>query len=332
MPSPAPSDETDMDALAAAFDVLDAETEGLRRLRANLQGDGGPAFEHAVKMLAAAPGRVIVSGMGKSGHIARKLAATLASTGKPALFVHPAEASHGDLGMIAQGDVIIALSKSGETPELGDLLGHAARFSVPLIAITGAPDSALGAQADAILVLPDAPEACSETSAPTTSTVMMAAVGDALAVALLRAAGFTATDFGRFHPGGSLGAALRRVRDLMHGPDALPLCDGAAPLADAVRLITAGGFGCVGVTDGSGKLVGIITDGDLRRNFGNSREADTAADVMTCDPKTAQPDTLAGEALAILSEKKITGLFVVDAAGRPVGLVHVHDCLQTGVL
>ncbi|MEM6850445.1 MAG: KpsF/GutQ family sugar-phosphate isomerase [Pseudomonadota bacterium] len=319
-------------ALEAAFDVIGAEIGGLEALKAHLGGVGAAPFQAAVAELAGAAGRVIVTGMGKSGHIGRKLAATLASTGKPAQFVHPAEASHGDLGMIAPGDAVIALSKSGETPELGDVLGHAARFSIPVIAITAEPASALGRAATHILTLPPAAEACAETSAPTTSTTMMAALGDALSVALLRGAGFTAAEFHGFHPGGTLGAALRRVRDLMHGPDRLPLQPTGASLAEAIKTMTAAGFGCVGVTDDQGALIGVVTDGDLRRNFGDRDANARVDDVMSRTPKTVGADALAGEALALLSRNKITGLFVVSEDGRPIGLVHVHDCLQTGVI
>lgn len=312
---------------AVGAEVLDAEIEGLARLKASL----GDVFEQAVEAMRAARGRVIVSGMGKSGHIARKIAATFASTGKPASFVHPGEASHGDLGMITSDDVILALSKSGETPELGDLLAYAKRFSIPLIAITAGVDSTLAASASHVLALPPAPEACGETHAPTTSTTQMLALGDALAVALLRDIGFTASDFHEFHPGGKLGAALRRVADMMHGRDALPLCPAATAMPEAIEVMSKAGFGCLGVIDSDGRLAGIITDGDLRRNMARDVLSLTAADIMTPSPKTVGPDTLAAEALGLLSEKKITGLFVVED-GRPVGLLHVHDCLSSGVL
>lgn len=307
--------------------AIGLEIDGLARLRDSL----GAGFEETLRLLHAAGGRIIVSGMGKSGHVAHKIAATFSSTGAPALFVHPAEASHGDLGMIARNDVILALSKSGETAELGDLLAYAARFSIPVTAITAGAGSTLAKAADAAIILPPADEACGVTRAPTTSTTMMMAAGDALAVALLRLKGFTAGDFHGFHPGGALGAALRRVRDLMHGADRAPLCPETAPLSEAVRVLNDGAFGCVGLVNAAGDLVGILTDGDLRRQFGRLDPAAPAMNAMTKSPKTVSPDTLAGDALALLSDGKITALFVVENA-RPVGLLHVHDCLSTGVL
>jgi arabinose-5-phosphate isomerase len=288
-------------------------------------------FEAAVELLKTVKGRVVVTGMGKSGHVARKLAATLASTGSPALFVHPGEASHGDLGMISSQDVIVALSKSGETRELSDLLAFAARFSIPVIAITAQADSSLVHAATISIVLPPAKEACSKTLAPTTSAIMMLAVGDALAVALLRERGFTADDFQGFHPGGNLGAALRRASDLMHGSDQLPLAQPETPMPEIAHIISMGGFGCVGVVDNNGALVGIITDGDMRRQFDAGLSQKTARDVMTREPRTAPPEALAGDVLAAMSREKITALFVVKDK-KPVGLIHVHDCLSIGVL
>lgn len=308
-------------------EVLALEIAGLKALHDALDG----AFDRAVELLATVKGKVIATGMGKSGHIARKIAATLSSTGAPAMFVHPGEASHGDLGMITRADGVLALSKSGETPELSDLLAYAQRVGAPIVAITGGPKSSLALTADVVLLLPDAREACGETRAPTTSTTMMTALGDAIAVALLRDKGFTADDFHGFHPRGNLGAALRRARDLMHGPESLPLCIDSAPLGDAVRMLNAGGFGCVGIVNRDGGLVGILTDGDLRRAFGRSDASAPVRNFMTTTPKTIAPDTLAGEALALLSAGKITALFVTEN-GKPVGLLHVHDCLSTGVL
>ena len=310
-----------------ANEVLALEIAGLEALKKSL--DGG--FTAVTALLSKAEGRIIVTGMGKSGHVARKAASTFASTGTPATFVHPGEASHGDLGMISSKDVILAYSKSGETAELRDLLAYAARFSILVAAITAVAKSTLDSAADAALILPVSKEACGETRAPTTSTTMMMAAGDALAVALLRQRGFTADDFQGFHPGGNLGAALRRVSDLMHGLDKLPLATTDTPLADAVKSVSDGGFGCAGVTDKDGKLKGIITDGDLRRYMHSGRSAKTAADVMTKSPRTATPDTLAGDVLALMSREKITALFVVENE-RPIGLVHVHDCLSIGVL
>jgi len=313
--------------LETARSVIRLEIAGLDALAKSLGSD----FEAAFGLLKAAKGRVIVTGMGKSGHVARKIASTLSSTGAPAMFVHPGEASHGDLGMIAKGDVILALSKSGETPELGDLLGYAARFSIPVAAITCGENSALAKAATATIALPRAEEACGETHAPTTSTTMMMAAGDALAVALLRDKGFTAGDFHGIHPGGNLGAALRRVRDLMHPKEASPIISDDAVMAAAVEALNRGGFGCVGFVDAAGRLTGMLTDGDLRRQFGRIDAKAKVRDVMTRSPKTVRPDTLAGDALALMSDGKITSLFVLED-GKPVGLLHVHDCLSVGVL
>lgn len=315
------------DPLAIAKDVLSQEIKGLELLKTAL----GEDFAGAVALLNSAAGRVVVTGMGKSGHVARKIAATLASTGTPALFVHPAEASHGDLGMISADDVILALSKSGETAELGDLLAHAARFTIPVVAITAEMHSTLAKAAVASLILPEADEACGQTFAPTTSTTMMMALGDALAVALLRERGFTAGDFQGFHPGGRLGAALRRARDLMHGADGLPLTSEDTPMPEVVKTISGGGFGCVGVVDENGLLIGVITDGDIRRQFDKIAQNKLARDVMTKEPRTAAPDTLAGDVLAHMSRNKITAVFVIEH-GKPVGIIHVHDCLSIGVL
>ena len=325
-------DDVAPDHLAVAAETVRTEAVGLRAL-VDALAPGTPlaeAFARAVSLIQAAQGRVIVTGMGKSGHVARKVAATLASTGTPALFVHPAEASHGDLGMIGQADVVLALSNSGETPELGAILAYAVRFDIPLIALTSRSDSALGRAADVILALPDAPEACAEVAAPTTSTTLAMVTGDALAVALLRARGFTGDDFKTFHPGGKLGASLRRVEDMMHADRELPLVTLGSAVPEAVAELSAKGFGCVGVTDGD-RLVGIVTDGDLRRHMGDGLAGLAVDAVMTRAPKTVTPRTLAAEALGILSRTKITALFVTED-GRPVGLIHVHDVLEEGVL
>ncbi len=315
------------DHLEIASEVIDLEIKGLEALKNALDSQ----FSNAVEALRKADGRIVVTGMGKSGHVARKIAATFSSTGSPAIFVHPGEASHGDLGMISGKDVILALSKSGETNELGDLMAFAARFSIPIVAITCQSGSTLSKAAAAALVLPPAREACGETRAPTTSTTMMMAAGDALAIALLRDRGFTADDFHGFHPGGNLGAALRRVTDLMHGPEKLPLTSPSTSVEAIVKIISAGGFGCAGVVDQNGALAGIITDGDLRRHYGSNLAEMKAKDIMTTSPRTAPPEALAGDILALMSREKITALFVVKDK-KPVGLVHVHDCLSTGVL
>ena len=317
------------DAIATARRVLAAEAEGLAQLSAALDG----SFTQAVETLFVAKGRIVCTGIGKSGHIGRKIAATMASTGSVAMFVHATEASHGDLGMIGAEDVILALSKTGETRELADVIAYAKRFSIPLIAITAAPDSALGRAADVVLALPDAPEAADELNAPTTSTTLQLAMGDALAVALLERRGFKPQDFRVLHPGGKLGAMLRTVADLMHGADELPLVAAATPMPEALLVMSAKRWGIVGVTDATGRLTGAITDGDLRRHI-ESLLTHTAGEVMTPGPKkTVPPTMLASEALALMSDPSpaVTVLFVVDG-GKPVGVLHVHDILRAGVM
>ncbi len=311
--------------------VLRAEIAGIDALMGALDNGLGGPFDAAVECLTAVSGRVIVSGIGKSGHVGTKLAATLASTGKPAQFVHAAEASHGDLGMITAKDAVIALSKSGETAELRDLVAFTRRFEIALIAMTFDAESALARQARIALVLPAVPEACPNGLAPTTSTTMMMALGDALAVALLRKSGFTALDFKRFHPGGKLGAQLMTVRDLMHRDDAVPLVGPETRMSEALMTMSAKRLGCVGVTDETGALIGIITDGDLRRNLGNADLLDRpAGSLMTRHPKTIGPAVLAAEAVNVMNTNEITCLFIVED-GRPVGVVHLHDMLRVGV-
>lgn len=316
-----------------AVEVLNTEKAGIAALEQALSDNSSPlseAFGKTIETISAATGRTIVTGMGKSGHIARKIAATLASTGTPALYVHPGEASHGDLGMIADDDVVIALSNSGETPELGDIIGYCGRFDIPLIGMTSGAGSSLAEGSNICLLVPKSAEACGITKAPTTSTTQMLALGDAIAVALLRQKGFSERDFHTFHPGGKLGAALKRVTDLMHHKQ-MPLCGPDAPFADVVNEITEGGFGCCGVIEAD-RLTGIITDGDIRRALGGNNTALTAAELMTKNPRTIQEDGLAAEALAMLSEFKITALFIVNSGHEPVGLLHVHDCLAIGVV
>lgn len=310
--------------------VLAAEAAGLRALAASLDS----RFDRATELLAACTGRVVVSGMGKSGLVGRKIAATLASTGTPALFVHPGEASHGDLGMILQGDAVLALSNSGETAELADLVAHARRFGIPLLAITGRASSALARAADIVLLLPAAPEACPMGLTPTTSTAMQLALGDALAVALLTRRGFTATEFSAFHPGGRLGAQLRRVADLMHVGEAIPLAPVDLPMDRALLLMTGKGFGCLGALGADGRLAGILTDGDLRRAMGPDLLSRRVGDIMNPSPRTIGADALAAEALRAMNAvpRPVTTLFVVDDAGRPEGILHVHDLLRAGVL
>ena len=320
------------DAAASARQTVKTERAGLEALERALGGELAAPFARAVEAIRAAGGRVIVSGMGKSGHVGRKIAATLASTGTPALFVHPAEASHGDLGMITRDDVVLALSWSGETAELRSIVEHARRWDIPLMAVTARPGSTLARESDVVLALPEATEACPHGLAPTTSTLMQLALGDALAVALLQSRGFTAEEFRVFHPGGKLGASLHFVRDIMHGGDALPLVAPDAPMAQAIAVISDKGFGCVGVADASGRLVGVVTDGDLRRHMTPGLLDLAVGEVMTASPKSVPPDCLVGEALAMmnLAHRPFTVLFVVDD-GRPVGIVHMHDFLRLGV-
>jgi arabinose-5-phosphate isomerase len=307
--------------------VIGIEAQALQRLAEGLDD----AFDRAVEMLLAANGRVIVSGMGKSGHVARKIAATLASTGTPAHFVHPAEASHGDLGMMTRGDVALVLSNSGETPELADLVAHTRRFGIALIGIAGKANSTLLRQADVALLLPAVDEACGSGIVPTTSTTMTLALGDALAIALMEHRAFTPENFRDFHPGGKLGARLAKVRDLMHSGDAVPVVARDTSMGETLIEISRKGFGVAGVTGADGGLAGIITDGDLRRHLDGLMER-TAADVMTAGPTTIRPDALAEEALAQMNRRKITCLFVTDPATPGIlGLLHIHDCLRAGL-
>lgn len=323
---PEASGESAGQDIESARRVLHLEAEGLAVLARSL----GESFIAALDLLANAAGRVIVTGMGKSGHVGRKIAATMASTGTPAQYVHPGEASHGDMGMITPADVVLALSNSGETQELRDLLEYTRRFSIPLIAITSRAESTLGETADVTLLLPSTPEACPMGLAPTTSTTASLALGDALAVAMLERKGFSPQDFRVLHPGGKLGSSLLRVADLMHSGDTMPLCGLDTPMAEAILTVTAKSFGCVGVTDDAGRLAGVITDGDLRRHMGRDLLDQTAGAVMTADPKHIRPQALAAEALAVMNQFTITGLFVVEDQ-RPVGILHIHDCLRAGI-
>jgi arabinose-5-phosphate isomerase len=309
--------------------VLRTEADGLTALAVSLDA----SFDRAVDLLVTATGRVVVSGMGKSGHVARKIAATFASTGTASLFVHPAEASHGDLGMVVPGDAVLALSNSGETVELADLVAHARRFGLPLVAITARAASTLAKAAGVTLLLPPAAEACPMGLAPTTSTTMQMALGDALAVALLTRRGFTASDFRQFHPGGRLGARLKHVRDLMHAGEAMPLAAPDTPMDAALLVMTEKRFGCLGIIDPQGRLVGILTDGDLRRAMGPDLLGRRAGDIMTSAPRTIGPDALAAEALHEMTARArpITTLFVVDAVARPIGILHLHDLLRAGL-
>ena len=318
------------DLIASALRTLEAGSGGITALSAAIHDGLGTTFIAAVDLISAARGRLIVTGMGKSGHVGRKIAATFASTGTPAFFVHPSEASHGDLGMITPDDAIMALSWSGETAELKDLIDYSRRFRIGLIAVTAVTDSTLGRAADVVLAMPQAREACPHNLAPTTSTLMQAALGDALAIALLESRGFTAIDFSRFHPGGRLGAMLKFVRDIMHTGDDIPLAAVGTRMSEAIAEMTAKTFGCVGITDRRGHLVGIITDGDLRRHMSANLLDLAVEEVMTPQPRTVRPDQLVSEALELLNSSKKTQLMVVDG-GKPVGVVHFHDLLRAGV-
>jgi arabinose-5-phosphate isomerase len=273
----------------------------------------------------------VVTGIGKSGHIARKIAATFASTGMPSFFVHPAEASHGDLGMVMKDDAVLALSNSGEASELSDIVAYTRRFSIPLIAITSRGASTLGAQADIVLEIPQAEEACPLGLAPTSSTTMMIALGDALAVALLKQRGFTATDYKQLHPGGKLGKKLLLVHEIMHKGDAVPLAADNAMMSEVIVTMTQKTFGCCGILDSAQKLIGIVTDGDLRRNMGDALLKKPASDIMTRAPKTIGPQALAAEALGRMNEKKVTSLFVIDEGMKVLGIIRMHDLLKEGV-
>lgn len=310
--------------LDTARRVIRTEADALSLLADSL----GPEFLAAIDLILGAHGRVILSGMGKSGHIARKIAATLASTGTPAQFVHPAEASHGDLGMVTRSDVALVLSNSGETPELADLIAHTRRFNIPLIGVASRPGSTLLRQADVALVLPDAPEACGNGIVPTTSTTMTLAMGDALAVALMEHRRFTPEHFRAFHPGGKLGARLSKVRDLMHLD--MPLVREETPMTDALLVISQRGYGVTGVVNAAGDLIGVITDGDLRRHMKGLLER-SASEVMTRNPVSILPDALAEAALEKMQARKITSVFIAED-GKPHGILHIHDFLRAGMV
>lgn len=316
-------------AAASALRTVATEASGLAALAAALENGLAEPFAAAVDIVSRITGRVIVTGVGKSGHIGTKIAATLASTGTPAFFVHPAEANHGDLGMIAPDDVVIALSWSGETAELKGIVAYARRFAIPLVAITAGADSALAREATVVIGLPRAAEACPHGIAPTTSTVMQLVVGDALAVALLEARDFTPDQFRTFHPGGKLGASLTKVGEIMHAGERLPLVASGASMGDAVLEISRKGFGCVAIVSDAGRLEGIITDGDLRRHMGADLLSMTVDEVMTRKPRTVSAETLAGAAVQLLNASAITVVMVVEDE-RPVGIVHLHDLLRIG--
>lgn len=316
--------------IASAGRVIDMEIHGLEEMKKNF----GDSFVKAIEMMTKIKGRLIVSGMGKSGHIGQKIAATLASTGTPAFFVHPSEASHGDLGMLTKDDLLLTISNSGESKEMGDIISFSRRFGIPMIAITSNPESTMAKAADLVLLIPskkEAPEACPLGLAPTTSTTTTLAMGDAIAVALIEQKGFTREEFHDRHPGGKLGNVLLRARDVMVTGDDLPLVPTDMKMSDALVVMTAKSWGCLGVVDEDDQLVGMITDGDLRRHMSINIIEQPASSVMTLNPKTVVPDILCVEALRLMNTKKITSLFVVDGENKPVGLLHVHSLLMAGV-
>ncbi len=325
MTKPEQTSNSDAD-LVNARRVLETEASGLKALADDLD----QSFVNAVGLLYDLRGRVVVAGMGKSGHVGRKIAATLASTGAPAQFVHPAEASHGDMGMVTKDDVVIALSNSGRTAELGDLIAYVTRYQIPMIGITAKADSVLAEASTVALITPKMEEACPMGLAPTTSTTVMMALGDALAVALLERKGFSAADFKVLHPGGQLGQKLLRVADIMHKSDELPLVGKGLAMSDALLEMTAKSLGCLGIVDSEGVLLGIVTDGDLRRHMHPDLLSKTVGEVMTVNPTTLRPDAFATEAVAVMNDKKITNIFVVEDK-KPVGVLHIHDCLRAGI-
>lgn len=322
---------TPEEVICCAKRVLDTESNALQLMKETI----GDAFVQAVSLMFTTKGRVIVSGMGKSGHIGRKIAATLASTGTPAFFVHPAEASHGDLGMLTQNDVLLTISNSGESREMGDIISFSRRFGIPMIAITSGADSSMARAADIVLLIPskkEAPEACPLGLAPTTSTTTTLAMGDALAVALIEMRGFSAQEFHDRHPGGKLGNVLLKVSDVMAKGDAMPLVASDTKMSDALVVMTAKSLGCLGITDKAGILIGVITDGDLRRHMASDMIDRQVDEIMTKNPKTIPPNMLGAEAVGLMNNAKITNIFVVDADCRPVGLLHLHHLLQAGVV
>jgi arabinose-5-phosphate isomerase len=319
------------DVVDSALRTISFGRQGLDALEQSLKNSLGGVFRQAAELIGGIEGRVIITGIGKSGHIGHKIAASLASTGTPSFFVHPVEANHGDLGMITASDVVLALSWGGETAELQGIVSFTRRFSIPLIAMTSGETSTLAREADIVLLLPKAQEACPHGLAPTTSTLMQLALGDALAVALLEARGFSATDFRVYHPGGKLGAMLSHVSDLMHTGDRLPLVQKGASMPDAIHELSAKRFGCVGVLDEDGRLCGVLTDGDLARHLDGNLGAMSVDDAMTMNPKTIAKDSLATAAMALLNKHSIAALLVVDEDRRPIGIIHFHDLLRVGV-
>lgn len=319
------------DVVDSALRTIAFGKQGLVALEDALQNGLGETFRKVTELIGGIDGRVIVTGIGKSGHIGRKIAASLASTGTPSFFIHPVEANHGDLGMITTSDVVVALSWSGESAELQGVVSFTRRFSIPLVAITAGEFSTLAREADLVLLLPKAQEACPHGLAPTTSTLMQLAVGDALAVSLLEARGFSATDFRVYHPGGKLGAMLSHVGDVMHGGERMPVVSAGVSMPEAMKELSRKRFGCIAVVDEDGRLCGIVTDGDLARNLHLDLSGTPVDDVMSRNPKTVGRETLATAAMALLNKHSIGALFVVDEERRPVGIVHFHDLLRIGV-
>ncbi len=314
----------DIDLIETSRQVILEEAKALSQLAISL----GNSFEKAIELIEKTQGRLIVSGLGKSGHVGRKMAATFASTGQPSYFVHAGEANHGDLGMITQGDTLILISYSGEAQEMTAIIDYARRFSIPIICITGKGESTLARLSNVALVLPNAPEACPNGLAPTTSSTMTLALGDALAVTLLKRRGFSKNDFKIFHPGGNLGQQLRKVEDFMHTGQKIPLATPHHLMSDCLVLMTSGGFGCLGIVDEENHLVGVITDGDLRRHMNPQLLNQKAQDIMTQNPITMEPTMLMSDALALFQEKAITSVFIVDENKKVKGILHIHDCLR----
>ena len=319
------------DVVDSALRTVSFGKQGLNALEIALQNGLGDSFRKAAELIGEIDGRVVVTGVGKSGHIGRKIAASLASTGTPSFFVHPVEANHGDLGMIAPGDVVLALSWGGETAELQGIVSFTRRFSIPLIALTSGAISTLAREADVVLLLPKEQEACPHGLAPTTSTLMQLAMGDALAVALLEARGFSAVDFRTYHPGGKLGAMLSHVSDLMRTGERVPLVQKGVLMSEAIHELSRKRFGCVGVVDEDGCLCGVVSDGDIARHLDRNLGETIVDDVMTRNPKTVGKETLATAAMALLNKHSIGALIVVDEGRKPVGIVHFHDLLRVGV-
>ncbi len=326
-----PQSKTPPSIIETARRTVELEAHGLAQLSTALENDLGTRFEQAIAIIEKAQGRVIISGMGKSGHIGRKIASTMASTGTPSMYMHAGEASHGDLGMVTEDDVIIALSWSGETTELNSVITYATRFGIPLISITSGENSTLAKASTVALNLPRCDEACPNGLAPTTSTTMQLTIGDALATTLLERRGFTPNDFQKFHPGGKLGASLKIVRDIMHTDKHLPLAPEKTKMSEALMIMTDKAMGCLGITNATGELVGVITDGDLRRHMSEKLLTNSVEDLMTTDPKSIGPDELASTALKLITSSAITSLFVIENK-KPVGIIHLHDLTRIGVV